>query len=61
MPQYEFKCGKCDAQTEIKCNFDNKKENTPCCCGVEMDTLVSATTFDLKGSGWTPRGVGYLT
>ena len=61
MPLYEFKCEKCSAQTEVNCKFSEKEEKTPTCCGNDMSSMVSSMQFELKGSGWTPRGVDYLT
>jgi putative FmdB family regulatory protein len=52
MPIYEYKCPKCGVTVEL---FKNINDDTlPICddCGVEMNKLISNTTFILRGSGW---------
>ena len=61
MPLYEFKCGVCDCSTEVRCSYDKMKTEPPTCCGNTMNNIVGGCNFELKGTGWTPRGVDYIT
>lgn len=62
MPIYEFKCPKCGQPKEIIARISEEYETPKCTeCLVEMTKAVSSgTCFQLKGTGWTPKGVGYL-
>lgn len=63
MPIYEFKCEKCGQPKDVVTRRMSEEVETPKCteCLIPMKKVVSSgTTFQLKGSGWTPKGVGYL-
>lgn len=53
MPIYEFCCNNCDHQFEL---LQKVSDPLPCecpnCDKAEIQKLVSATSFRLKGSGW---------
>ena len=51
MPLYEYACKKCNKHFEI---LQNIGTDSPVCpdCGSECKKLISATSFQLKGSGW---------
>ncbi len=54
---YDYLCPKCGRQIEI----EQKLGSPPpiCCeenCNIEMERLISKTSFSLKGSGWYRDG-----
>ncbi len=51
MAVYEYRCESCSSQFEVWTIF---KEETKCpsCGSTDVGRLMSATTFQLKGSGW---------
>lgn len=53
MPIYEYQCGSCGHQLEA---FQNISEPAlsicPSCHNEALSKLVSATSFQLKGTGW---------
>lgn len=53
MPIYEFKCKNCQRQFEqfLKMS-DLDASSCPHCQGTQLERLVSAPAFQLKGSGW---------
>lgn len=59
MPTYEFLCQKCKKVVELQRSM---KDESPvlCCeesCGdIEMEQLISRSTFHLKGLGWSAEG-----
>lgn len=61
MPIKEFRCDSCGKQEEIIHRMQ-EEIHPPLCedCNKIMRLLVSGSTFELKGSGWTPKGSGYL-
>ncbi len=57
MPIYEYTCSKCDCTCE-KININYEDIEIPICenCNVEMERIISKTTFQLKGNGWANDG-----
>lgn len=55
MPIYEYKCEKCELETEHLQNID---DDAPRCeiCGRVLKKIVSLSTFFLKGTGWSEDG-----
>ncbi|MEN6474045.1 MAG: zinc ribbon domain-containing protein [Syntrophaceae bacterium] len=52
MPIYEYKCVKCNHEFEVMQKFsDAPVKDCPKCNG-QVKKRVSATSFQLKGSGW---------
>ncbi len=52
MPLYEYRCKGCGEVSEFLQRFDDPpKETCPKCKG-ELERLLSAPAFHLKGSGW---------
>jgi putative FmdB family regulatory protein len=53
MPIYEYHCKTCDNHFEkIQKIDDHSPQICPSCQGKEVERLVSAAGFQLKGSGW---------
>ena len=52
MPFYEYKCTKCDHQTEIFQKISDPPIKRCELCNGKMKRLISQTTFHLKGTGW---------
>lgn len=54
---YEYSCPKCDRKIEIEQKLNDLAPM--CCeenCNVEMERLISKTSFSLKGPGWYRDG-----
>lgn len=60
MPIYVYRCGECGEDTELLASVRAfKKEGAPPCsaCGSDrMKRVPAASTFILKGSGWSGDG-----
>jgi len=58
MPIYEYRCPKCKKIVELQQSI--KEKVAPLCCeedcNIEMEPLISMTSFALKGSGWAKDG-----
>ena len=53
MPIYEYQCKACGQQTEIIQKISDPVETVcPHCHQTELERLVSAAGFQLKGTGW---------
>ena len=53
MPIYEYKCDACDHQLEAFQRFsDAPLTECPECHQAALSKLMSATSFQLKGTGW---------
>lgn len=53
MPIYEYKCNACGEHTELVQKFSDEPATLcPHCHENELQKLVSAAAFHLKGSGW---------
>src|SRR5271168_446509 len=52
MPLYEYKCHSCGKTFEVIQKFSDEQLETHPDCGGEVEKLVSAPAFHLKGTGW---------
>jgi len=53
MPIYEYKCDKCGHQLETIQKFsDPPLQECPACGERTLTKLISASAFQLKGTGW---------
>jgi putative FmdB family regulatory protein len=52
MPMYEYRCHKCGQSFELIQRFSDPELKIHEDCGGELEKLVSAPAFHLKGSGW---------
>jgi putative FmdB family regulatory protein len=59
MPTYAYECPKCKQVVELVQKMSEKK-NPNCsgeqCQGVQMESVLSLSTFILKGTGWARDG-----
>lgn len=59
MPIYEYQCGACHHRLEVIQKFsDDPLTECPECQSATLSKLVSATSFQLKGSGWYATEMG---
>lgn len=53
MPIYEYQCAKCGHQIEVLQKVSDEPLSRCMACGEDtLNKLISATNFQLKGSGW---------
>lgn len=53
MPIYEYECAQCGHQLEALQKFsDDPLTICPKCTSSTLNKLISATSFQLKGTGW---------
>jgi putative FmdB family regulatory protein len=52
MPIYEYSCNKCGATFEVRQKFSDVPVAVHEGCGGAVERLVSAPSFQFKGSGW---------
>lgn len=52
MPLYEYRCESCGELFEVRQKFADEPVSTHEKCGGHVERLVSAPTFNFKGSGW---------
>lgn len=52
MPIYDYFCGVCSVETEIKTSFDDRDKITCEICGNEMARQMSIPSIQFKGSGF---------
>ena len=53
MPIYEYQCAACGHQFELMQNIRNEPQAIcPSCQGANVTKLISASGFQLKGTGW---------
>lgn len=53
MPIYEYQCSACGHQLEAMQKFsDEPLKQCPTCGQDTLNKLISATSFQLKGTGW---------
>jgi putative FmdB family regulatory protein len=52
MPIYEYKCDKCGGVFDLKQNFSDEPVTRHEGCGGTVERLISAPTFQFKGTGW---------
>jgi len=59
MPIYEYQCQACGHQFEATQRItDANLKDCPVCSKPELQKLISATSFRLKGGGWYKDGYG---
>jgi len=52
MPLYEYHCSKCDKTFEVIQKFSDSPLTEHENCGGPVERLLSAPSFQLKGTGW---------
>ena len=52
MPLYEYKCHRCGKTFEVLQKFSDEPVTHHQECGGEVEQLISAPTFQFKGTGW---------
>jgi putative FmdB family regulatory protein len=52
MPLYEYKCHSCGKTFEVIQKFSDEPLKTHPECGGDVERLLSAPAFHLKGTGW---------
>jgi len=52
MPLYEYRCSKCEKKIEVIRKFSDPPLTEHEGCGGELEQLLSAPAFQLKGTGW---------
>lgn len=52
MPLYEYKCAVCGDVFEVRQKFSDEPLHEHPGCGGAVERLISASTFQFKGSGW---------
>ena len=52
MPLYEYKCHSCGKTFEVIQKFADEPLKNHAECGGEVERLISAPAFHLKGTGW---------
>jgi putative FmdB family regulatory protein len=52
MPLYEYHCHKCDETFEVRQKFADEPLTVHDGCGGDLEKLVSAPSFQFKGTGW---------
>jgi len=58
MPLYEYKCHSCGKTFEALQKFSDEPLKTHEGCGGELERLMSAPAFHLKGTGWYATDYG---
>ena len=57
MPIREYQCEECETILERIENIDELQEPMTCDkCEIQMERIISKTTFILKGGGWEKDG-----
>src|ERR1700688_218829 len=52
MPLYEYKCSKCGKTIEVIQKYSDAPLTVHEDCGGDLEKLLSASAFQLKGTGW---------
>ena len=52
MPVYEYRCGSCGEELEVKQRITDRALQECPGCGGSLQRLISNTSFILKGTGW---------
>ncbi|MGE5341430.1 MAG: FmdB family zinc ribbon protein [Candidatus Omnitrophota bacterium] len=52
MPLYEYKCNHCHKTFEVLQKFNDEPIQKCLYCNGQVEKLISASSFQLKGSGW---------
>lgn len=56
---YEYKCNDCDHQFEVWAKVsDPAPSECPSCKSAQLEKVIFATNFALKGGGWYAQGYG---
>ena len=58
MPVYEYRCNACNIQFELRQKFSDPPADRCPECGGNVNKMVSAVSFSLKGAGWYGDGYG---
>ncbi|MFL6259364.1 MAG: FmdB family zinc ribbon protein [Thermoanaerobaculia bacterium] len=58
MPIYEYECLSCGKRTEVLQRMNDAPLAACPSCGAEVKKLISAPSFQLKGSGWYATDYG---
>jgi putative FmdB family regulatory protein len=58
VPLYEYRCHKCDVTFEVRQKFADEPVTEHEGCGGEVERLISAPSFQFKGSGWYVNDYG---
>ncbi len=58
MPLYEYKCDRCNAVFEVIQKFSDEPVTVHATCGGAVERLISAPSFNFKGSGWYVNDYG---
>jgi putative FmdB family regulatory protein len=58
MPLYEYRCSKCGKTFEVLQKFSDAPVKKHPGCGGKVEKLISASGFQLKGSGWYATDYG---
>ncbi len=58
MPIYEYECLNCGKRTEVLQRMSDAPLSACPNCGGEVKKLISAPSFQLKGSGWYATDYG---
>jgi putative FmdB family regulatory protein len=58
MPLYEYKCEKCGDVFEVRQNYSDAPVTVHEKCGGQVEKLISAPSFNFKGSGWYVNDYG---
>jgi putative FmdB family regulatory protein len=59
MPLYEYACGNCGSELELRQSIkDPPRTDCPDCGEESLERLVSQSSFSLKGGGWYADGYG---
>ncbi len=58
MPIYEYKCENCGEVFEVRQNYSDAPVTVHEKCGGQVEKLISAPSFNFKGSGWYVNDYG---
>lgn len=59
MPIYEYRCQSCGHEYEVSQRIvEPSLKDCPACHKPDLERLISATSFQLKGGGWYKDGYG---
>jgi putative FmdB family regulatory protein len=58
MPIYEYKCENCGEVFEVRQNYSDQPVTVHEKCGGKVEKLISAPSFNFKGSGWYVNDYG---
>jgi putative FmdB family regulatory protein len=58
MPIYEYKCENCGEVFEVRQKYSDEPVTVHEKCGGQVEKLISAPSFQFKGSGWYVNDYG---